>query len=241
MSASDRSRVLVTRAEPGATRSCAALEERGFDAINAATAILKAHEVTLDLKGVSLIAVTSPFGASCLATATPERRLPVIAVGDVTASRLREAGFEKVNSASGDARDLLAMIRERAPEGEVLHVRGVDQTGDLSAELNARGIRARSEILYAAEPVSALPEAVWASLAAGATVLIHSAKGAERFNDLANAAGQVEALLAARILAISTAAAEPLKSLGVARLKIARRPDEDALFDALENRPSARA
>ena len=85
-------RVLITRAEPGATRSCAALDARGLEAMNAATATLKAHEITLDLKGVSLIAVTSPFGATCLAGATPERRLPVIAVGDVTASANVDAG-----------------------------------------------------------------------------------------------------------------------------------------------------
>jgi len=241
MSSTLRPKVLVTRAEPGATRTCAALSDRGFDALNTATAILRARPVTLSLEGVGLIAVTSPFGASCLAHATTERRLPVIAVGDVTANRLREAGFERVNSASGDARDLLAMIRERAPEGVVLHVRGVDQTGDVSAELNAHGVRARSEILYAAEPVPALPDPAWAALSEGACVLIHSAKGAERFADLAEAAGQVAALRAAPLIAISEAAAEPLKSLGVARLTIAKRPDEAALFDALENRPSARA
>ncbi|WP_440958309.1 uroporphyrinogen-III synthase [Oceanicaulis sp. LC35] len=241
MSASDRSRVIVTRSEPGATRSCQALEERGFEAVNAATAVLTSQAITLDLQGVSLIAVTSPFGASCLAKATPERRVPVIAVGDVTAARLRDAGFEKVNSASGDARDLLAMIRERAPEGEVLHVRGVDQTGDLRAELSAKGIRARSEILYAAESVPTLPDTVWTALSEGAPVLIHSAKGAERFAALAQAQGHLDALLHARVIAISSAAAEPLKSLGVAKLKIAKRPDEAALFDALENRPPARA
>jgi len=241
MSAANRSRVIVTRSEPGAARSCAALNERGFEAINAATAVLKSRKLSLTLKGVSLIAVTSPFGASCLAEATPERRLPVIAVGDVTAARLREAGFEKVNSASGDARDLLAMIRERAPEGEVLHVRGVDQTGDLSAELNARGIRARSEILYTAEPVMTLPDSVWTALSDGAPVLIHSAKGAERLTALAQAAQQTDALRRAPIIAISTAAAEPLSALGAAQQTIAQRPDEAALFDALEKRLSARA
>lgn len=241
MSAAEPFRVLITRAEPGATRSCQALDARGFEAINAATATLKAHEIMLDLKGVSLIAVTSPFGASCLAEATPERRLPVIAVGDVTASRLREAGFEKVNSASGDARDLLAMIRERAPEGEVLHVRGVDQTGDLSAELLAKGIRARSEILYAAEPVSALPENIWAALSDGVPILIHSAKGAERFVALADAAQQLEALQASAVIAISAAAAEPLQRLGVQDITLTKHPDETALFAALEKRLSARA
>lgn len=233
--------VIVTRAEPGATRSCQALAERGFNAINAATAVLTPRPVHLDLKGVSLIAVTSPFGATCLAEATPERARPVIAVGDITAARLKEAGFSRVASASGDARDLLAMIRERNPEGEVLHVRGVDQTGDLSADLNAKGIRARSEILYAAEPVPSLPETVWTALSDGAPVLIHSAKGAERFAARARAHGQQNALAQARIVAISSAAAEPLKRLGVTKLKLAKRPDEAALFAALENRPSAGA
>ena len=234
MGAASRPCVLVTRAEPGATRTCAALSERGFKAINAATANLRAHPVTLDLEGVSLIAVTSPFGATCLANAISDRSTPVIAVGDVTAARLRETGFEHVTSASGDAGDLLAMIREHAPNGEILHVRGVDQTGDLSADLKAHGLKARSEILYAAEPVTGLPDAVWRALEAEACVLIHSAKGAERFWALAQAAGQTETLRAATVIALSQAAAEPLRRHGVSRLSLAARPDESALFDALE-------
>lgn len=241
MSAANQTRVLVTRAEPGATRSCEALKSRGFEAINAATAVLTPRPVFLDLKGVSLIAVTSPFGATCLANATRERRLPVVAVGDVTASRLREAGFETVNSASGDARDLLMMLRERAPEGQVLHVRGVDQAGDLSTDLHAKGVHARSEILYAAEPVPALPDAVWTALAEGAPLLIHSAKGAERFAALADTAQELDALQAAPVIAISTAAAAPMKLLGAKDITLASRPDEAALFAALENRLSARA
>lgn len=234
MGAAFRPCVLVTRAEPGATRTCTALTERGFQAVNAATAILTARQVHLDLQGVSLIAVTSPFGATCLANATSDRSTPVIAVGDVTAARLRETGFEHVASASGDAGDLLKMVREHAPNGEILHGRGVDQTGDLSADLNAHGLKARSEILYAAEPVAALPDTVWQALQAEACVLVHSAKGAERFWALAQTAGQTETLRAAPVIALSQAAAEPLRRYGVSRLSLAARPDESALFDALE-------
>ncbi|WP_273144182.1 uroporphyrinogen-III synthase [Oceanicaulis alexandrii] len=226
--------VLVTRAEPGAARTCAALSERGFETINAATAHLTAHPVTLNLEGIGLIAVTSPFGATCLANATSDRTTPVIAVGDVTAARLSDAGFEHVTSASGDARDLLEIIRKHPPQGEVLHVRGVDQTGDLSTDLNAHGQSARSEILYAAEPVAALPDTAWNALETGACVLIHSAKGAERFWALAQTAGQTETLRAAPVIAISEAAAEPLRRHGISRLSLAARPDESALFDALE-------
>ena len=234
MSAASRPCVLVTRAEPGAARTCAALSERGFEAINAATAHLTAHPVTLGLEGVGLIAITSPFGATCLANATSDRSTPVIAVGDVTAASLSDAGFKHVTSARGDARDLLAMIRKHPPQGGVLHVRGFDQTGDLSTELNAHGLSARSEILYAAEPVAALPDTVWNALETRACLLIHSAKGAERFWSLAQTAGQIDTLRAAPVIAISEAAAEPLRRHGVSRLSIAARPDESALFDALE-------
>lgn len=234
MGAMSRPCVLVTRAEPGAARTCAALSGRGFEPINAATAVLTAHNVTLDLEGVSLIAVTSPFGATCLANATSDRSTPVIAVGDVTAACLSDTGFEHVSSAGGDARDLAAMITQQTPQGEVLHVRGLDQTGDLSADLRARGLSARSEILYAAEPVDALGDTVWRALETGACVLVHSAKGAERFWTLAQTASQIKTLRTAPIIAISQAAAEPLRRHGVSRLSIAARPDESALFDALE-------
>lgn len=234
MGATPKPCALITRAEPGASRTCAALSERGFEAINAATAILTARDVKLDLEGVGLIAVTSPFGATCLAKATKRRDIPVAAVGAVTAERLSGAGFHHVTSADGDARDLLALIAKQAPHGEVLHVRGLDQTGDLSADLRAHGLSARSEILYAAEPVATLPDRVWQALGAQACVLVHSTKGAERFWALAQMAGRTEALRTAPVIAISEAAAEPLRHQGVSRLSIAAHPDEDALCEALE-------
>ena len=82
---------------------------------------------------------------------------------------------------------------------------------------------------------------VWAALSDGAPVLIHSAKGAERFAALADAAQQLDNLRAAAVIGISAAAVEPLRRLGVQDITLAKHPDETALFAALEKRLSARA
>lgn len=225
--------VLVTRAEPGASETCARLAARGLKPVNAATAQIAFRAQMIDLDGVAALAVTSRNGVAALAQMTETRALPVFAVGDATAQAARAAGFADVRSAAGDVTALVELIVAAAPAGAVLHGRGADQAGDLVGALTARGLSARAQILYAAEPVTGLPVSAWQALQAGARVLIHSPKGASRLVDLARAAGMEGVLAAAPVVAISAAAAAPLRALGATDITLAARPDGVALLDAL--------
>ena len=226
-------RVLVTRAEPGAARTCKRLEALGYDPVDAATARIVPFDPELRLVPGEAVAVTSPNGAAAAARLTDLRSGPVFTVGDASAAAARDHGFTRVTSAGGDGAALAALITAEGPDG-VVHVRGRDQQFNLVAALTQAGVPARSVIAYAAEPVDALRPETIAALKAGAAVLIHSPRGAERFCALARQAGALTALRGAPFAAISEAAAEPLRTAGASRIAVAETPDEAALMTALE-------
>jgi uroporphyrinogen-III synthase len=224
--------VLVTRAEPGASRTLERLEALGFAPVNAATARIVFCSPEIRLAPGEALALTSPNGARAAARFTEDRTATVFAVGEASAEAAREEGFVQILSAGGDGAALAALILERWA-GPVLHVRGRDLSFDLCSELGRAGIAARSVIGYAAEPVAALSEAARAALMARAVILIHSPKGAERFVDLAVKSGAEAALPGVRAAAISAAAAAPLERAGVTGIEVADTPDEAALIEAL--------
>jgi uroporphyrinogen-III synthase len=224
--------VLVTRAQPGAAGTLARLKAEGYAAIAAPTARIQARPVDPPADAAAL-AVTSRHGALRAAALCSDRTLPVFAVGEASAAAAREKGFTDVRSAAGDGPALAELIACARPAGLVVHVRGRDQAFDLVADLTARGLNAQGLIAYAAEPVLRLPLAAEAAVRAGATVLVHSAKGAERFLALVEAAGLSSHLAAQRVVAISCQAAAPVLDAGAGRIDIAAKPTEDAMFQAL--------
>lgn len=228
-------RVLVTRAEPGAARTCARLEARGYIPVNAATAQIVLLDTAMTLAPGEVMAFTSPNGVMAAARLTGARSGPVFAVGDATAAAAREHGFTHVTSAQGDGAALAGLIRRERPDG-VVHVRGRDQQFDLVAALAHVDIPARAVIAYAAEPVEALSAEAITALAGGAALLVHSPLGAQRVCTLVERAGALKSLAQAPCAAISEAAAAPLRAAGAADIAVAAAPDEAALLAALEAR-----
>lgn len=224
--------VLVTRAEPGASRTCERLVQRGHVPINAATANISFRDAALDLQPGEALALTSPNGAEAAARLTSKRDQTVFAVGEATASAARQAGFTNVMSAGGDGAALAAMIATQAA-GPLVHVRGRDQGFDLTAALAEAGLQARPVIAYSAETVDQLPPEALDAMGEGPAVLVHSIKGAQRFEALLRGAGCESLLKHSRCAAISEAAARTLIAAGAGSVEIAQTPDEPALFDAL--------
>ena len=120
-------RALVTRPREDAECLVAALATRGVEAL--VEPLMEIHYQVpdpLDLGGVQAILSTSANGVRALARASRERRVPLLAVGDATAARARAEGFDHVESAGGDARDLARLVaaRLRPLDGPLLHVAG---------------------------------------------------------------------------------------------------------------------
>ena len=155
-------RVLVTRPREDAESLIAALAIRAIEAL--VEPLMEIHWQALEalnLAGVQAVLCTSANGVRALARASGERRAPLLAVGDATAARARAEGFDRVESAGGDVRDLarLATARLRPENGPLLHVAGNVVAGDLAGLLCARGFAVERRVLYEARAAAALSTA----------------------------------------------------------------------------------
>jgi uroporphyrinogen-III synthase len=232
-------RALVTRPRDEAGTLVAALAARGVKPVVAPMmeVLFRAAEPP-DLAGVQAVLCTSANGVTALARVSGERRIPLLAVGDATAARARSEGFAAVASAAGNSDDLvrLAVQRLRLQDGPLLHVCGDAVAGDLVASLRARGFAVERIVLYEARPVTALSPAATREMRAGTIdfALFFSPRTAAIFVRLATAAGVAESCEQITALSISPAADIALGGLSWRERRIAARPEQGALLDALD-------
>ncbi|WP_420391896.1 uroporphyrinogen-III synthase [Acuticoccus sp.] len=211
--------VAVTRPRPQADDTVRRLRRAGYGTVAAPllTAEVVAHPGTAG--GIGTIALTSRTAASILACHPRFHHLPVYAVGDATAREARRAGFARVTSASGDVTALAVHLAE-APQ-PIVHLAGQDNAGALVETLLARGQRAERRVIYAMRPATALP-----SVPRVDAVLLASPRTAATYAALAVNAPWREAPCVALSAAVAAEVADR-------RVLVARRPDEDALLEAL--------
>jgi uroporphyrinogen-III synthase len=184
---------------------------------------------------VQAILVTS--GNAIPPLPTTHHCLPLLAVGEATAARARAAGFAQVSSADGDARALAALtIRSCRPDREpLLLVSGRGQGQGLASALRERGFRVVRRTIYAAVPVAALPDDVCGAIGAGEVeaVLLFSAETARQCVRLLRAASLRDAVRSIEALAISQPTAMALRALPWRRIRVAERPNQDAMLAML--------
>jgi len=227
---SERPRVWITRAEPGAAATAARLESLGLEAVIAPALTLKPLDAAVELDGVAALAFTSSNGVQAFAARSAERGLPVFAVGEVTTKAARRAGFADVTSANGDVSALARLIVSTPPAGLVLHPGPVQRAGDLVGALKRKGIAARTLSLYEAVGADALTPEIATALAERtlSAVLIHSPRAAEVLAPLL-APFDLSEITA---LGLSKACLRPFARLAFAQTIAAKAPTETALMDA---------
>ena len=145
-----------------------------------------------------------------------DRMIPVYAVGAATAEAAQAAGFASVIAGRGDVEQV---VKRAAADGigSLLHLTGVDRTG-----FDPEGLRIEVRAIYAAEPID--PGSEFANaLQLGAVALLHSARAARRFRELAGTGH----LIAAISPAVKAAAGG-----GWEQAVAAGRPTDDALLAA---------
>lgn len=237
------SAVLVTRPEPGAEETARRLVALGFRPVLAPALVLEPRPFRLPPAQALLL--TSRAAARALAAATPAASaLPVLAVGEATAAAARAHGFLNVAAAGGDAAALaeLAAARLDSAAGPLLLAVGEGYGQDLAAGLRARGFRVLRRVAYAARPAKELPPSAKAALVTGevAAALFFSPRSAACAIALLRAAGLAETATRMQALAISPRVARTLESalapLTWRALRVAERPDQDALLDLLTPR-----
>jgi len=231
--------VLVTRPEPGGAETASRVASLGWTPVVAPALVLT--PARFDLPRAQAILLASRAAARALPPPVPGLR--VIAVGEATAAEARSRGWEAA-AAAGTAETLAELVAAALDPraGPLLLAVGEGYSLDLAADLRRRGFRVIRRIAYRAEPAAALPENAIAALASGAVraVLFHSPRSALCAINLVRAAGLVAAAPGVEVLAISRrvaeAAAAAIAPLSWRSLRVAARPEEDALLGLLGRR-----
>ncbi len=115
-------RVLVTRPEPRAHASAARLSLAGYEPLVLPLTRIDALAVPQSIPEVTAVAATS---ANAVRNAAPGLVATLsdtvaFAVGDQTAQAMREAGFDNVVSAQGDATSLAALVKQETNAGATI-------------------------------------------------------------------------------------------------------------------------
>ncbi|WP_420430127.1 uroporphyrinogen-III synthase [Hyphobacterium sp.] len=224
-------KVLVTRSEPGASRTAARLESRGAAPILAPLlSISFVEDITFDPAQKHALLFTSPNAVRAWLSDRSETDLPAFCVGDATAREAEAAGFSKVRSAGGDVADLVALCEARLVPGRhrLLYLRGEHVSTDLAAALRARGFAVDETVIYTAAAAEQLHEAAAEVIRQRelAVALFHSQRAAIAFTALVEEADLSDYLNTVIAVAISEAAAEGLVAADWAAVKVAEAPTE---------------
>jgi uroporphyrinogen-III synthase len=227
--------VLITRPGEAAVETARRVAALGLRPVLApALAIVPRPASLPDPARLQAVLVTS--GHALPALPDTFHALPLLAVGDGTAARARQAGFARVSSARGDAEALARLVLEACrPAGQpLLLASGEGQGKALAAWLRARGFRVLRRTTHAARPAPGLAEAAGAAFAAGDL-------GAALFFSPATARAFVaavrhlppERIAVVEALAISPATAAALSPLPWRRIRVASLPTQEELLALL--------
>jgi uroporphyrinogen-III synthase len=232
-------RVLVTRPADDSMNTARELTALGHHAIVAPLfepRLLDGPEPALE--DIQAILVTSGNGIRALAHRSGRRDIPVFAVGTRTAVAAREAGFNLVADARGDAEALaaLASARLQPKSGPVLHAAGENSPLELARSLTRQGFEIRRCVLYRLVEVEELPAAAAIALRGDRldAVLVFSPRSARLLKNCIRGAGLASACKRLLACCISVHAANGLDGLVFHEVRIASRPNETSLLALLQ-------
>jgi uroporphyrinogen-III synthase len=238
--------ILVTRPQPDNEATAAALRAKGFEVLPAP--MLRFEPVAFhddaDARYGAVIATSANALRAIEAHLAGSRllTLPLFAVGERTAEAARQAGFRDIVVADGNAealRDLIvASVRAKTlkKSSTLLYLAGADLAGDLAGELGERGFSVATHTTYRMIPILSLPQDTRDAFAADRVeaVLHYSRRSARAFVDAVRAAGVEISALAIPQCCISDAVASVVRDVGATQVLVARAPDENGLFEALD-------
>lgn len=227
--------IIITRALPGAAETASRLLEAGHaPLLSPALELIRLPVPDFDDSGFPQIIFTSANGVRFFCDASPNRDKIAWCVGPSTARAAKQAGFRDVHQGQGNGEQLskLILADPASSRSPLLHVANDAAAGKIVRALNANDREATFAALYTTRTADALTGAAKDVLMGSdrCIILIHSAKGAAAFSELLDGAS----LSACTIVAISGAAAQPLKGKGARAIILAATPNEDALFHALD-------
>lgn len=231
-------RILITRPAEDGAEIAARLAAMGHQGMVAPLLVPRYDDAPPpDLTGIQAILITSANGVRALVRATAHRDIPIFAVGPQTSAMALGAGFTDVRNADGDAHALARCTAGwTAPDkGALLHVCSRQAPGTLAGLLAEAGFDVRRAPLYRIEAAADLPETALAALRERRldAAMFFSPRSAAVFRDcLLRHDGALAAPLTG--LCISAPTAAVLAPLAFAALRVAERPNQDAILALVE-------
>ncbi|MGI9419763.1 MAG: uroporphyrinogen-III synthase [Geminicoccaceae bacterium] len=185
---------------------------------------------------IQALALTSAHAVPALSDRA--RQLPVFTVGGATANAARAAGCSRVISGDGDASDLAGLIAThcRPEDGAILHVAGEIVREDLQRALADQGFDVRRDVVYRAVARTGFSDELlqaWGRRDVGA-VLLFSPRTADILVRLLVDHGLAHHVDRTTAICVSEATATPCRALYWRAIRLAARPNREALIRALE-------
>ncbi|BCG99159.1 uroporphyrinogen-III synthase [Mesorhizobium loti] len=234
-------RVLVTRPEPGASRTARRLQERGFQPVVLPLTETVALPADAGFVTGDAVAVTSANAVRHTANEVIAAlaALPCHAVGARTAEAARKMGFSSVIEGSGDAEALADAIAAALPGKAITYLCGRVRFPMFEQRLEAAGVRVRAVETYDTLPVPYSDETILALLSGQSVdaVLLYSAKAAVAMQALSKRPALQEAFEKIQAFALSARIAAAFGDGAGKTIRIAARPDEEALLALLRVLP----
>ncbi|AGB43597.1 uroporphyrinogen-III synthase [Mesorhizobium sp. ESP6-5] len=236
-------RVLVTRPEPGASRTARKLEEMGFEPL--LLPLTETMALPVDAKAipedVAVVAITS---ANAVRHAPRDliavlSNLPCHAVGRRTAEAARKAGFLSVNEGPGDAEALADGMAIAFSGKTIVYLCGRVRFPAFEQKLEAAHAQVHAVETYDTLAVSYSDEAILPLISGQSVdaVLLYSAMAAAEMQTLARRLTLQQAFEKTRFFALSARIAAAFGDGTGKAMHVAARPDEEALLALLRARP----
>ena len=233
-------RLLVTRPEPDASEQAAKLRALGHEPVIAPLLRIELVSGPINLADAQALIATSRNALRALGahrSLSAALRLPLIAVGEASASLGAGLGFDSIERGPGTAEDLVRMIAEtRDPKaGALVHLSGETIAFDLAAALTALGFGVRRQIVYRSVRATDFPPKVLSLLIAERIdgAILMSPRTSVTFSRLIRQHGMTAQAKRLICYCLSEAVAQALEPLQP-RVLVAMRPNEEELLALVE-------
>lgn len=224
-------RILITRPEPGAAKTAASITALGFEPLIASLLAVTICDVRPPTKVAATLLTSGNAVASCPKSLYS---LPVFAVGAATAALAQGVGFRHVVSADGDATALVSLVASTLVPGDgpLFLPAGRGQGASLAAAMRRLGFRVLRRVAYEAKGVETLPQQAVTALRNGSVdiAMFYSAETSRQFVRLILAARLENSVRDVEAVSISEQAAMALRSLPWRRIRVAAKPNQDAML-----------
>ncbi len=235
--------ILVTRAEPAASRTGLALSKHGYTAVKCP--IFEVHDTgePVPERNYEGLIFTSRNAVDTLHERgwdTTNLGLPVFCVGENTANAAASLGYQDIRTGSGNAKGLAKLIGSSAlpPSSRLLYPAARDRKFDFELALKPYDLSVETVEIYVVLRLSPSKKELEQAFehTTGGVVLVYSARSGEYLSHLIEEYGLSALVSSLTCVTLSKEAAAPINAHHWREIFIAPTPDEPAMIQLLADK-----